>query len=174
MQIPYKCKHDLPQTNDLLQSLAFSKFKPSVKVLWDVGAGTGRVGIEWLKLHPDCTVIGMERDQECIATMHENAIAHGTPQLYIEPIDVTKDLSNLTKPDAIYLGCASWNQVNLCKTLWEYLMPGGTIVTFASQAQGLLHVQQALMAGIGSSKQINAGSRTTMDKTQFWSATKPM
>lgn len=126
-----------------IKSLVLSKFSPASKCMWDVGAGSGQISIEWQKLHPDCRVYAIERDGACIRAICENMAAHRTPRITVIQRDAAAGLTGLVAPDAINLGCVSWSDVNLCPVLWEYLAPGGTIVAVVGRPQGHVYIHEA-------------------------------
>ncbi len=126
-----------------IKSLVLGQFNPAAKCMWDVGAGTGQIAIEWQKLHPDCRVYAIERDGGCIQSICENMAIHHTPRITVVQRDVAAGLPGFATPDAIYHGCVSWTDVNLCPILWDYLAPGGTIVAVVGQGRGSAYVREA-------------------------------
>ena len=52
-------------------------------LLWDVGAGCGSVGIEWMRAARSARAMGFEQNQKRIAMAGENALALGVPGLEI-------------------------------------------------------------------------------------------
>ena len=51
--------------------------------LWDVGAGAGSVGIEWMRAHPTCTATAVEGEPERAARIARNAATLGVPGLHV-------------------------------------------------------------------------------------------
>ncbi len=110
-------------------------------LLWDVGAGSGSVAIEWMRAARDAAAIAIERDsarQELIAT---NAKGLGTPSLRIVAGDAPDNLAGLPTPDAIFIGGDVANEP-LFEACWTALRPGGRLVANAVTIDG----EQALLA----------------------------
>src|SRR5918997_713532 len=49
--------------------------------LWDVGAGSGSIGIEWMRAHPTCRAIAVEASVERAERIARNAARLGVPHL---------------------------------------------------------------------------------------------
>ncbi|MEW5631589.1 cobalamin biosynthesis bifunctional protein CbiET, partial [Streptomyces hydrogenans] len=47
------------------------------ELLWDVGGGSGSIGIEWMRAHRDCRAIAVERSPERADRITRNAAALG-------------------------------------------------------------------------------------------------
>jgi precorrin-6Y C5,15-methyltransferase (decarboxylating) len=59
------------------------------QLLWDVGAGTGTIGIEWSRAHPACRAIAIERRPDRVARIAGNARTLGVPTLRVIEGDMT-------------------------------------------------------------------------------------
>ena len=53
------------------------------QLLWDVGAGCGSIGIEWMRSAPRCRAIAIESHPTRLQYIADNAAALGTPDLKI-------------------------------------------------------------------------------------------
>ena len=111
------------------------------QLLWDVGAGSGSIGIEWLLAHPANSAIGIERDAERAARAVRNSVTLGVPHLDVRHGAAPDALSGLPRPDAIFIGCgtADGSVIGAC---WAALKSGGRIVVNAVT----LESEQALLA----------------------------
>jgi precorrin-6Y C5,15-methyltransferase (decarboxylating) len=76
---------------------------PRTGVLWDIGAGSGSVGIEAASLCPGLRVFAVERDADSVARIRTNAASHGASIEVIQG-DVTEVLGNLPDPDRVFVG----------------------------------------------------------------------
>lgn len=74
------------------------------QLLWDIGAGSGSVGIEWLRTHPACRAVAVERRADRRRRIVANAIALGVPELQIVAGSAPEALAGLPAPDAIFVG----------------------------------------------------------------------
>ncbi|MDO5371691.1 precorrin-6y C5,15-methyltransferase (decarboxylating) subunit CbiE, partial [Paracoccus sp. (in: a-proteobacteria)] len=76
--------HDGQITKRPIRALALSALAPRPgELLWDLGAGSGSVGIEWLLSHPRNRALGVERDPGRAARARTNARSLGVPQFEI-------------------------------------------------------------------------------------------
>lgn len=88
-----------------LRASALARLMPAPgQLLWDVGAGAGSVGIEWMRAHPSCRTIAIESDPERAARIARNAHALGVPDLQVVEGRAPAALSGLEAPDAIFIG----------------------------------------------------------------------
>src|SRR5688572_20942317 len=71
--------------------------------LWDVGAGSGSIGIEWMLAHPACSAIAIERDAARAARIERNARELGVPRLTIVQAAAPAGLAGLPPPDAVFV-----------------------------------------------------------------------
>lgn len=114
-------------------------------LLWDVGAGSGSIGIEWMRAAADTRAVAIERSQTRAATIAENAEALGTPGLQVLSGRAPAILADLEPPDAIFIGGGlSSDTVRPC---WAALKPGGRMAANAVTIEGeavLFEAQRAL------------------------------
>lgn len=105
------------------------------RLLWDVGAGSGAVAIEWLRAAPNTKAIAIERDAARRANVAANAAALGTPMLEVVSGDAPAALQGLAAPDAVFVGggVAAPGVIEAC---WEALRPGGRLVANAVTLAG--------------------------------------
>jgi precorrin-6Y C5,15-methyltransferase (decarboxylating) len=90
-----------------VRALALAALAPIAgQLLWDVGAGSGSVGIEWMRVHPACRAIAVEPRPERRKRIAANATALGVPGLRIVDGAAPAALINLPAPDAIFVGGA--------------------------------------------------------------------
>jgi precorrin-6Y C5,15-methyltransferase (decarboxylating) len=74
------------------------------QLLWDVGAGSGSVGIEWMRTHPSCRAIAVEPRADRRERIAANRAALGVPGLQIVPRPAPEALTDLPAPDAVFVG----------------------------------------------------------------------
>ncbi|WP_067431572.1 bifunctional cobalt-precorrin-7 (C(5))-methyltransferase/cobalt-precorrin-6B (C(15))-methyltransferase [Nocardioides jensenii] len=98
-------EHDGQLTKRDLRASALARLAPTPgAVLWDVGAGAGSVGIEWMRAHPTCRTIAIEGNVERAARITRNALALGVPALEVVQGRAPEALHGLPTPDAIFVG----------------------------------------------------------------------
>lgn len=119
------------------------------QLLWDVGAGSGSVAIEWLRAAPGARAIAIERDAERAARIERNALALGVPSLRVVQGRAPEALDDLEeRPDAIFIGggLTSYGIITRCH---KALKPGGRLVANVVTVEGetLLSRAQAERGG---------------------------
>lgn len=108
--------------------------------LWDLGAGSGAVAIEWLRAAQNAqgrgaSAVAVERDPARSARIAENASRLGTPFLEIVTADIAAALPDLAPPDAVFIG-GGLSTDGLIETAWQSLRPGGRLVANAVTLEG--------------------------------------
>jgi len=102
-------------------------------VVWDVGAGSGSVSVEWMRAAPRTHAIAIEpRDDRC-AMIRENAISLGVPGLTVIEGEAPAAFEGLPAPDAVFIGggLAGDSEGSLIRAAMAALSPGGRLVANA-------------------------------------------
>ncbi|MDT5030944.1 MAG: precorrin-6B C5,15-methyltransferase / cobalt-precorrin-6B C5,C15-methyltransferase [Actinoplanes sp.] len=74
------------------------------ELLWDVGAGSGSIAIEWMRSHRACRAIAIESHPERATRIAGNAAALGVPALRIVQATAPDALAGLPTPAAVFIG----------------------------------------------------------------------
>lgn len=98
--------------------------------LWDVGAGSGSIGIEWMRTHPSCRAVAVEASAQRAARIARNAAGLGVPALMIVEGRAPGALDGLPAPDAVFVG-GGLTTPGLVEACWTVLPPGGRLVANA-------------------------------------------
>ncbi len=97
--------HDGQITKSPIRALTLSALAPRAgELLWDIGAGSGSIGIEWLLSHASTQAIAFEADPTRAARVRANAMALGVDRLHVVEGRVPEALEGHAKPDAIFVG----------------------------------------------------------------------
>ena len=104
-------------------------------ILWDVGAGCGSVGIEWMRAARGAKAICFERDAGRRELMAKNRFRLGTPLLEIVGGNAPNSFMKQKEPDAIFLGGEVAND-ELFEKCVVALKPGGRLVANAVTLEG--------------------------------------
>jgi precorrin-6Y C5,15-methyltransferase (decarboxylating) len=104
-------------------------------LLWDVGAGSGSIGIEWLRAEPSARAIAVERNEERAERARANALELGVPQLEVVLGSAPEALCDLPGPDVIFIG-GGLTSAGVIQRCWYALRPGGRIVANAVTLEG--------------------------------------
>lgn len=120
--------HDGQITRAELRAPAIAALAPHPgETLWDVGAGAGSIGIEWLRLHPAMRAIAFERREDRRAGIARNAEALGVPRLAIRGGEAPSAFDEVEDaPDAVFLG--GGGREATIEAAMARLRPGGRLV----------------------------------------------
>jgi precorrin-6Y C5,15-methyltransferase (decarboxylating) len=105
------------------------------QLLWDVGAGSGSIAIEWLRTEPTARAIAVEEREDRAQRIAANARALGVPQLVVRPGRAPEALAPLEAPDAVFVG-GGVTEPGLLDACVTALRPGGRIVANAVTVEG--------------------------------------
>ena len=97
---------------------------PPTGVLWDVGAGSGSVGIECARLAPGLSVYAVERDPEQAARARANAGRHSVAVTVVDG-EAPHALDALPSPDRVFIGGGG---LDVLDAALGRLRPGGVAV----------------------------------------------
>lgn len=114
-----------------LRALALAALAPVPgQLLWDVGAGSGSVGIEWMRAHPANRAIAVEPRADRRDVISRNAERLGVPGLHIVAGTAPDALAGLAEPDAVFVGggVSGPGVVDACVAA---LRPGSRLVAHA-------------------------------------------
>ncbi len=121
-------EHDGQLTKRDLRASALARLAPQPgHLLWDVGAGAGSVGIEWMRAHQTCWTIAVEADEDRATRIGRNAASLGVPTLRVVRGRAPGVLGDLPRPDAVFVGGGATTP-DLITTCLEALRPGGRLV----------------------------------------------
>ena len=106
---------------------------PEQGVLWDIGAGTGSVGLEGLRLRPKLRLLSVERRGGGAALIQANAERLGVHPATVLELDARKladaDLpEDLSHPDRVILGGGGQDRGELLRFVLAQLKPNGVVV----------------------------------------------
>ncbi|MEU8889995.1 precorrin-6y C5,15-methyltransferase (decarboxylating) subunit CbiE [Streptomyces sp. NPDC048442] len=109
------------------------------ELLWDIGGGSGSIAIEWLRTHPSCRAITVERDPVRAQRIARNADRLGVPALRVVTGRAPASLAGLPAPDAVFIG-GGLTAPGLLDACWDALPDGGRLVanTVTLESEALL------------------------------------
>jgi precorrin-6B C5,15-methyltransferase / cobalt-precorrin-6B C5,C15-methyltransferase len=105
------------------------------ELLWDVGAGSGSIAIEWLRAEPTVRAIAVEQHDERFQRIADNAARLGVPALKVIHGTAPQALTGLDPPDAVFVG-GGVSIPGLLEACWQPLVPGGRIVANTVTLEG--------------------------------------
>jgi precorrin-6B C5,15-methyltransferase / cobalt-precorrin-6B C5,C15-methyltransferase len=127
--------HDGQLTKRAVRAATLACLAPSPgELLWDVGAGAGSIGIEWMRCDPSCRAIAIEADAMRCGLIEQNRRRLGTPGLRIVHGRAPQALDGLEPPDAIFIG-GGLTDDGLIERCWQALPALGRLVANAVTLQ---------------------------------------
>ena len=100
------------------------------ELLWDVGAGSGSIGIEWMRAHPSCRAVAIEPAPSRCARITAHAATLGVPALHLVEGRAPAALSDLPAPSAVFIG-GGVTTPGVVEACLDALPPGGRLVANA-------------------------------------------
>jgi precorrin-6B C5,15-methyltransferase / cobalt-precorrin-6B C5,C15-methyltransferase len=124
-------EHDGQITKREIRAITLSSLAPlRGQLLWDIGAGSGSVAIEWMLAHPSMRAVAIEVRADRAARIARNAAVFGVPELEVIEGRAPEALSGLSEPDAIFVGGGATGEGVLDAAI-DGLKTGGRLVVNA-------------------------------------------
>jgi len=142
-------EHDGQLTKRHIRAATLGALAPAPgELLWDVGGGSGSIAIEWMRTHPACRSVSVERDPVRAERITRNAERLGVPGLRVVTGPAPSALAELEAPDAVFIG-GGLTAPGLLDACWEALRPGGRLVanTVTLESEALLGERYRLYGG---------------------------
>ncbi|NBF05577.1 precorrin-6y C5,15-methyltransferase (decarboxylating) subunit CbiE [Pseudomonas sp. Fl5BN2] len=128
-------QHDGQLTKRDVRAITLARLAPVPgELLWDVGAGSGSIGIEWMRAHPSCRALAIEADTGRQQLIEHNREVLGVPGLQLIRGSAPQALVGLERPDAVFIG-GGVTRDGVLQACWEQLKPGGRLVANAVTLQ---------------------------------------
>jgi precorrin-6Y C5,15-methyltransferase (decarboxylating) len=132
--------HDGQITKQPMRAVTLAALAPRPgELLWDVGAGSGSVAIEWCRSGPGCRAVAFERDEQRRKRIADNAVAFGV-RVEVH-FDAPEAFDFVPPPSAIFIG-GGVTQPGLLDACYERLVAGGRLVATAVTAESEAVVTQ--------------------------------
>lgn len=113
-----------------VRALAVARLRPRLgRLVWDVGAGSGSVGIECALL--GAAVVAVERDSRCAGLIRRNAAAHRV-EVWVVAGSAPEALADLPAPDAVFVGGGGTDVLAAVAARPAGLGPDRVVVTLAA------------------------------------------
>lgn len=124
-------EHDGQMTKREMRALTLSALAPRRgETLWDIGAGSGSISIEWMLADPSMRAIAIEANPERATRIITNMLACGVPDLRIVIDSAPSCLYALEPPHAIFVG-GGGTDPGVMEAAINSLRPGGRLVANA-------------------------------------------
>ncbi|MFG2797863.1 precorrin-6y C5,15-methyltransferase (decarboxylating) subunit CbiE [Streptomyces pseudovenezuelae] len=133
-------EHDGQLTKRHIRAATLGVLAPAPgELLWDIGGGSGSIAIEWMRAHPSCRAVTVERDPVRAERISHNADQLGVPTLHVVTGPAPAVLAALPPPAAVFIG-GGLTAPGLLDACWAALPVGGRLVanTVTLESEALL------------------------------------
>lgn len=126
--------HDGQISKSDVRASALARLRPHPGgVLWDLGAGSGAIAIEWCLAAPSAKAVAVEQHQGRAAGIAANAARLGVPSevrvVHDDVASVLRKSAHLPQPAAIFIGGGL--DAEVLELAFAALVPGGRLVAHA-------------------------------------------
>jgi precorrin-6B C5,15-methyltransferase / cobalt-precorrin-6B C5,C15-methyltransferase len=128
--------HDGQLTKREVRAATLAALAPAPdQVLWDIGAGCGSIGIEWMRSTRGTECYAVESNAERRAMIATNMDQLGAPRLKLVEGTAPEALVNLPSPHAIFIG-GGIADAGVFDAAWAALKAGGNLVANVVTLEG--------------------------------------
>ncbi|MFC2969092.1 precorrin-6y C5,15-methyltransferase (decarboxylating) subunit CbiE [Acidimangrovimonas pyrenivorans] len=157
-----------------VRALTLSALAPRPgELLWDIGAGSGSISVEWALAAPGARAIALEPAEGRRALIAANAEAFGlSHRIGIVAGTAPEALAALARPDAVFLGGGASEPV--LAALWDCLAPGTRLVANAVtlETEALLIQWHARLGG--DLMRIAIAEAAPLGRMRGWAPARPV
>lgn len=143
------------------------------ELLWDLGAGSGAVSVEWLLSDAANRAIAVERHPARIANIRGNARRYGVSHLQCVQGCSGEQLARLERPQAIFIG-GGLTVPGLLDDCWRALPAGGRLVASAVTLEGEAALWQASQRYGGELRRISVERCESLGSFSAWRPLRPV
>lgn len=166
--------HDGQLTKRDVRAMTLARLAPMPgELLWDVGAGSGSIGIEWMRAHPSCRALAIEADAGRQQLIEHNRDTLGVPGLQLIRGSAPQALAGLGRPDAIFIG-GGVTRDGVLATCWERLKPGGRLVANAVTLQSEMTLMDWRQRHGGELTRIHVAQAQPLGEFDTWRQALPI
>jgi precorrin-6Y C5,15-methyltransferase (decarboxylating) len=125
-------------TSSEVRCAAIAKLRlPPAGVLWDIGAGSGSVGLEAAALRPGMAVYALERNRARVSQIAENGKRLGVANFTVENGAAPDGFQDFPAPDRIFIGGGGEQLADILTASFSRLKAGGILVVSAVTLEAL-------------------------------------
>ena len=118
--------HDGQITKQSMRAVTLAALGPRPgQLLWDVGAGSGSIAIEWCRSGPGCWAVAFERDEQRRKRIADNAAAFGA-KVEVH-FNAPEAFDFVPPPSAVFIG-GGLTRPGLLDACYDRLIVGGRLV----------------------------------------------
>ena len=128
--------HDGALTKRHIRAATLAALAPTPDgLLWDIGAGSGSIAIEWMRAEPTARAVAVESRPDRAERIGANAARLGVPSLAVITGQAPEALAGLDRPQAVFIG-GGLTTPGVLDTAWDALEPRGRLVANAVTVEG--------------------------------------
>ncbi len=166
--------HDGQITKREVRAVALALLAPGRgECLWDIGAGSGAIGIEWMLSDPSNRAIAIEADAGRAQRIANNARACGVAELECIEGRAPGALRGLATPDAVFVG-GGLTSSDLLDTCWAALRPGGRMVANSVTVEGDAVLAEAVQRYGGELRRVAVSRAEPLGAFHGWAPLRPV
>jgi precorrin-6B C5,15-methyltransferase / cobalt-precorrin-6B C5,C15-methyltransferase len=143
------------------------------ELLWDVGAGSGSIAIEWLLADPANRAIAIEAREDRASLIRRNAGNLGVPHIEIITGRAPEAFANLRQPQAIFIGGGA-SDADLLDAAYSALAPGGRFVANAVTLEAEAELIRRFKSQRGELVRIEVARANSLGSFQAWRPAMPV
>ena len=167
-------EHDGALTKRHVRAATLAALAPTPgALLWDVGAGSGSIAIEWLRSEPTARAIAVEQRDDRARRIARNANRLGVPSLEVLVGHAPDTLASAGTPDAVFVG-GGLTTDGLIDACWDSLKAGGRLVANAVTIQGEQLLHRALASHGGELARIEVSHAEPIGGFTAWRPALPI
>lgn len=164
-------EHDGQLTKRDIRAVTLAALAPLPgRLLWDVGAGSGSVAIEWMRAGGRAVAIEDRADR--VDRIARNAVGLGVPGLEIVR-GRAPDALPYSDPDAVFVG-GGVSQPGVIEACWAALRPGGRLVANAVTVEAEAVLLAFRAAHGGDLKRLSVAHLKTTGAFHTWDPAAPV
>ncbi|MGI9353003.1 MAG: precorrin-6y C5,15-methyltransferase (decarboxylating) subunit CbiE [Rhizobiaceae bacterium] len=165
--------HDGQITKRPIRALTLSALAPKPgEILWDLGAGSGSIAIEWLLSSPTTTAIAVEMNEERAKRIRSNADSLGVDRLEVIEGQLPEIVHELENPDVVFIGGGL--SAELVEVIWQKLQPGTRVVANAVTLESESELAKAQEKYGGELMRIELAESNPLGSKRGWKSSYPI
>jgi precorrin-6B C5,15-methyltransferase / cobalt-precorrin-6B C5,C15-methyltransferase len=164
--------HDGQITKRPVRALALSALAPRPgERLWDIGAGSGSISVEWALCGGSAIAIEMREDRA--TNIRRNAAAFGLSHRIVIASDRAPDvLATLDAPDAVFIGGGF--DGGMFDAVWVRATPGMRLVVHAVTLETEAHLAELHQRHGGELMRFEIAQAAPLGRYRSWDAARPV
>lgn len=166
--------HDGQITKADIRAITLSGLAPRAgDLLWDVGAGSGSISLEWCLRHPRNLAIAFEEKAERARRIAENRASLGALPIEVVAGRAPECLAGRAAPDAVFIGGGIADE-GVFDQAFAALKPGGRLVANVVTLEGEARLAALFQSHGGSLRRLGTAHLDKVGGMHGWRAAMPV